>query len=150
MLTFFWWYKNLFPFICFKPFFLSFFYCFFSFTCWSYFINCFISNEIFYCFFCFWTTLLEAVFAASIHFFVAVSTNFLPVYHHVLLKKTKNDILKHIFFFWVELNISFILTCSNYKKYIHIIFYFKWSIILICKLYFDGLKFCINGFLHWL
>ena len=73
LFSFFWWNINFF---CFFWFFL-----FFSFTYWSNFISYFISYQIIKSSVAsavFWTTLLDAIFAASMPVFVAVSINFLP------------------------------------------------------------------------
>ena len=62
----------------------------------------------------FWTTLSDAVFAASTLVFVAVSINFLPYVSQIFLQILKTHNLQYIFFFLGQFNISFILTCHNY------------------------------------
>ena len=92
----------------------------------------------------FWTTLLEAVFVASIPVFVAVSINFLTYLSPNFLANYKKLNPSTYFLYFgsahFDNNYPIIITTQYHSN---IIFYFKLSAILISKPYFNGWKFCI-------
>ena len=77
----------------------------------------------------FWIALFEAVFIASVVDFLALSRSFWPF---LLLKiypcfwqKTKIHNLLHIFYFFVQLNISFLIHCKANSAFKHV----RWNCV---------------------
>ena len=66
--------------------------------------------------------------------FVAVFINFLPYLSPYFLANDKKPYpFTYLLYVGSSEYFIFLLTCSNCECNIHIIFYFKWSIILICE-----------------
>ena len=94
MLSFFWWYVDFLSFI--------FFVFSFCFSKWSNFISCFISNQISIASGGFWTTRLEAVFAASIPVFVTASINFFTIFSCEWEKTIYFNVFSVLWFCWIS------------------------------------------------
>ena len=98
----------------------------------------------------FWITLLKAVFAASIHVFVAVSINFLPYSSPIFLANYKKSYTSTYFLFFGSVEYCiYILYLPHNKNHANITFNFNRFTALFSKTNINKWKFCVNCIQHY-